>query len=85
MQSIDIINTSLQALVFSSGLCTSKSTSKKLIKSGGLYLNNVRITDPKHIVTPSDIIGPSHGDPDQRSIILLRSGKRNYKMVSFEG
>jgi tyrosyl-tRNA synthetase len=41
-------------LVVLTGLAKSKTEAKKLILSGGIYLNNIRITEPNKIVTKDD-------------------------------
>jgi tyrosyl-tRNA synthetase len=60
-------------LVAASGLCKSKGEARRLVKNGGLYLNNNRVTDMNITVNDSDII--------DGKLILLRSGKRNYFLV----
>jgi tyrosyl-tRNA synthetase len=57
-------------LLLSSGLVSSGSDAKRLIQSGGIYMNNHRISDPKYFVTGSDLIDDS--------IIVLNRGKKNY-------
>jgi len=57
-------------------LCNSRGDAKKLIKTGGAYLNNKRISEPDYIV-------------DQKSLateksIVLRSGKKNYHLIRIE-
>ncbi|KAF9433600.1 tyrosyl-tRNA synthetase [Entomortierella beljakovae] len=56
-----------------SGLCASKSEAKKLIKSGGFYINNIKVADPTHHITEKDWI--------DGAVCVLRSGKSNYKLV----
>lgn len=54
-------------------LCKSKGDAKRLIANGGAYINNVRITDDKLVVTNAHRASPS--------FILLRSGKKEYRLV----
>ncbi|KAI8147148.1 hypothetical protein BJV82DRAFT_643130 [Fennellomyces sp. T-0311] len=51
----------------------SKSEAQKLIKSGGMYLNNVRVADPRHTVTESDLI--------DGKVCVIRAGKASYHIV----
>ncbi|CAO3590741.1 unnamed protein product [Absidia cylindrospora] len=51
----------------------SKSEAQKLIKGGGIYLNNVRVTDPRQKLTSTDLI--------DGSVCLLRVGKSSYHAV----
>jgi len=41
-------------LVLLTGLAKSKSEAKQLILSGGIYLNNIRITESNKIITKDD-------------------------------
>lgn len=43
-------------LVVLTGLAKSKTEAKNLILSGGIYLNNIRITDPNKLVTKEDCV-----------------------------
>ncbi|MFC1497676.1 tyrosine--tRNA ligase [Verrucomicrobiota bacterium] len=56
-----------------SGLCKSKGAARRLIESGGLYVNNVRITGVDSLIDASDIVG--------NSVLVLRSGKKNFFLV----
>ena len=55
------------------GLTESKGAARKLVESGGCYVNNVRETVPQRPVITADIRMPG--------AILLRSGKKNYCLV----
>ena len=46
----------------------------KLFKSDGLYWNNNKVVNIKHVIQQQDLI-------DGR-LLLLRTGKSNYRMVS---
>ena len=56
-----------------SGLCDSKSAARRLIKEGGAYLNNERISDEGAILNKSQLI--------KGNFILLRKGKRELAAV----
>lgn len=56
-----------------SGLCKSKGEARRLIESGGFYVNNSRIEAVDTPVRDSDII--------DGEIIVLRSGKKNIRLV----
>lgn len=55
------------------GLCKSKGEARRLIQSGGLYLNNTRVPDLDATVSAAAII-------DDR-LCVLRSGRKNYRLV----
>lgn len=55
------------------GLCGSRGEARRLAKSGGLYLNNVRVGSVDDVVSEEMIV-------DGR-IVVLRSGKRRYHIV----
>ncbi|KAF9579452.1 tyrosyl-tRNA synthetase [Lunasporangiospora selenospora] len=63
----------LDRIAVESGLCSSKSEAKKLIKSGGLYINNVKVTDAGYKISEQDWI--------DSTVCVLRSGKSNYKLL----
>jgi tyrosyl-tRNA synthetase len=61
-------------LLVKTKLAESKGAARKLIESGGLYLNNARQGDAKKSVTAGDLKWPG--------AILLRAGKKNYHLVA---
>ncbi|KAF9940438.1 tyrosyl-tRNA synthetase [Modicella reniformis] len=64
---------SVDRVALDSGLCSSKSEAKKLVKSGGFYINNVKVTDPTYRMADKDWI--------DGAVCVLRSGKSNYKLI----
>lgn len=70
-----IIGSDLLNLASAAGLASSKGEIRRLSDSGGLYLNNVS-TKMDKVITASDLI--------EGKAILLRSGKKNYKLVSLD-
>jgi tyrosyl-tRNA synthetase len=63
----------LEALVHS-GLCASKGQARKDVEGGGIYVNNVRVTELHRNITMADFLFGKH--------LLLRKGKRNYVVVT---
>jgi tyrosyl-tRNA synthetase len=61
-------------LFVASGLCPSKGQARKDLEGGGLYLNNVRLTEVGRSATAADLLFGKH--------LLLRKGKRNYVVVT---
>ena len=59
------------------GLAASKGEAARLIKQGGLYVNDRRLSDERGLVTLADAIG--------RSVIVLRKGQRERRIVKVEG
>eukprot|EP00940_MAST-03C_sp_MAST-3C-sp2_P000609 g609.t1 len=57
------------------GISESKARARKLIGSGGLYLNNIRVEESRRRVSRGDLI-------DDR-LLLLRSGRRNNCLIDF--
>ena len=57
----------------STGLAASKGEAGRLIKQGGLYVNDRRLTDERGNITIADAIG--------RSVIVLRKGQRERRIV----
>ncbi|OAY62593.1 Tyrosine--tRNA ligase, chloroplastic/mitochondrial [Ananas comosus] len=67
-----VLNSSLVDLTVSIGLLASKSAVRRMMKQGGLYLNNRRIDKEEKTVEASDIV--------DGKVLLLSAGKKN-KMV----
>jgi len=68
-----VINTPVADLAARAGLCRSKSEVRRLIASGGLYLNNRRVQSPETTVRPEDII--------DGVLLVLRVGKKSYHLI----
>jgi tyrosyl-tRNA synthetase len=64
-------------LAVRAGLAASKSEAGRLIKQGGLYVNDRRLSDERGQVTMADAIG--------RSVIVLRKGQRERRIIKVEG
>ncbi len=63
----------LADLCAESGFSKSRGDARRLVESGGLYLNQVKVTDRARMVTADDF---RFG-----RFLVLRSGKRNYHLV----
>ena len=57
------------------GLQKSNGATRRLIKQGGAYLNNHRISDHDQVVGEDDLAS--------ETMLVLRSGKKNYHVVRF--
>lgn len=55
-----------------SGLTASNGEAKKMIQSGSLYINEVKVTDIQQMVSQDDFVN---------GILLLRKGKKQFKLV----
>ena len=62
----------IDALV-ESGASPSKGQARKLIQSGGAYVNNVQQKDIEYQLTTGDLASTSY--------LILRSGKKNYRLI----
>jgi len=60
-------------LLVEAGLCSSKGQARKDIEGGGIYLNNVRVSDVSRSVTDADVLF--------HRFLLLRKGKRTYAVL----
>jgi tyrosyl-tRNA synthetase len=61
-------------LLASRGLCASKGEARRLISQGGVYINNIRVEGLDATVTTAHLATPSY--------LLLRSGRKNYHLLS---
>ncbi|KAF5196881.1 Tyrosine--trna ligase [Thalictrum thalictroides] len=68
----EVLNASLIDLSVSTGLLDSKSAVRRLLKQGGLYLNNIKVANEGKTIEIEDII--------DGKVLLLSAGKKN-KMV----
>ncbi|XP_047308294.1 tyrosine--tRNA ligase, chloroplastic/mitochondrial-like [Impatiens glandulifera] len=68
-----VMNLSLMELSVTTGLMESKSAARRLLKQGGLYLNNCRIDDEGKKIEFDDIV--------DGKILLLSAGKKNKVLV----
>jgi tyrosyl-tRNA synthetase len=81
--SISITGSSLERgigasdLAVKAGLAGSKGEAGRLIKQGGLYVNDRRLTDERGQISMADAIGGS--------VIVLRKGQRERRIVKIEG
>ena len=64
-------------LAVKAGLAASKGDAGRLIKQGGLYVNDRRLNDERGQITMADAIG--------RSVIVLRKGQRERRIVKIDG
>ncbi|KAI8472368.1 MAG: hypothetical protein J3K34DRAFT_367411 [Monoraphidium minutum] len=63
-------------VVVAAGMLPSKGEVRRMVKNGGVYLNNAKVTDDKRALAPSDLI-------DGR-LALLACGKKNKMLVRVE-
>ena len=62
-------------LFVESGLCSSNSEARRVIKQSGVYLNDQKITDENMEITRDHLVD---------SALILRVGKKRYKRIVFE-
>jgi tyrosyl-tRNA synthetase len=60
-------------LAADAGLCASRGESRRLVQSGGLYLNNRRVENLEQTVAEDQIV--------DGAVVVLRSGKKRYQIV----
>lgn len=81
--SISIAGSSLERgigaadLAVRAGLAASKGEAGRLIKQGGLYVNDRRLNEERGQITMADAIG--------RSVIVLRKGQRERRIIKVDG
>jgi tyrosyl-tRNA synthetase len=59
-----------------SGLTSSNGDAKKMMQSGSLFVNEVKVEDPQMILTK---------DMGVNGVIVLRKGKKQYKIARLLG
>ncbi len=73
LASADVIGRSVIDVAVAAGLSKSKGEARRLIQNGGMNVNNVRISDIDAQVSEGDVI--------DGKLLVLRSGKKNYRLV----
>lgn len=63
----------LSELLHTTALAKSKGEARRLVAGGGVYVNNLRESDPGRKLTSADL--------GTETMIVLRSGKKNYHIV----
>ena len=63
-------------MVFSDTYDLSKTETKKLLKSGGLYINNIKIMEDRFVTVEEDFLYGRY--------CLLRKGKKDYRLLSIK-
>ena len=66
----------LPELLVHVGASDSKGAARRAIEGGGIYINNVRLSDPKGTVSRNDFI--------DGKVLVVRSGKKNYYLAHCE-
>ena len=66
----------LTELMVTSGLSASKGAAKRLIRDGGVYVNNRRIGDERLALGRKDFL--------DGSLLVLRKGQKNYHLVNLQ-
>lgn len=63
----------LVELLVETSLAQSKGAARRLVKGGGVYVNNIRVSDEEKVLTMSDM--------GTETMVLLRSGKKKYHIL----
>lgn len=73
MKKEDVIDVKAVDLFVKANLAASKSEAVKLIKNGGAYLNNERLTDPVYVISSGDLL--------EGAYLLLSAGKKKRFLI----
>ncbi|XP_010549888.1 PREDICTED: tyrosine--tRNA ligase, chloroplastic/mitochondrial [Tarenaya hassleriana] len=69
----EVLNSSIIDIAVSSGLLESRSAARRMMKQGGIYLNNERVEEESKRVGDDDIV--------EGKVLLLSAGKKNKIVV----
>ena len=72
----EVVGHSYADLAASSGLLSSKGEANRMLKNGGAYLNNDKITDPSHQIGKNDLI--------DGKFLLLGAGKKKKVLITIK-
>ena len=73
LEEADVIGQKYVDLVAKIGFLPSKAEAVRLIKNGGAYLNNKKVSDSQLIMTKEDLVGGEY--------LLLASGKKKKILI----
>ena len=76
MNSSDVLECKYTDVVVKANLLASKGEVSRLIKNGGAYLNNIKVTDVSLLVKSEDLIGGK--------FLLVSAGKKKRMLISVE-
>ncbi|KAG8892483.1 tyrosyl-tRNA synthetase [Tulasnella sp. 417] len=65
----------LAKLLAKNGRVKSRSEAERVLKTGGLYLNSLRVTDPERVLTEEDLVG------SDKKMALIRMGLDNHTII----
>ncbi len=68
-----VVGVPLADLAVEAGLCASKGEVRRLAAQGGLYVNNLKASDPLIALSPDQVIGDR--------MVVLRAGRKSYRLV----
>ena len=73
LDSSQVAGAGLVEVMVASGILSSKGEVRRMIKGGGVYLNNAKVTDQARVVAAEDLI--------EGKLLLLAAGKKNKMLV----
>lgn len=73
LASADVIGKPLADVVAAVKMLPSKSEVKRMVKGGGVYVNNQKIADPNAVVAEGDLI--------EGRLMLVAAGKKNKMLI----
>ncbi len=69
----EVVNRDIVSVAVAARICPGKGAARRLIAGGGFYLNNRRVDDAQTVVSPDAVI--------EGRMLVLRAGKKNYRLV----
>lgn len=69
----DIVGAKLVDLLVAANMQSSKGEARRIIKNGGVYINNAQISNENYVLTHSDLI--------EDRLVLLAIGKKNKSLI----
>lgn len=73
----EVVDNKIIDVLLKAGLQASKSEARRLIRNGGVYLNNQKIVDENQSITTQDLI--------EGKLLLLSAGKKNKVLIKISG
>lgn len=73
LEAARVVNRPVWEVAATAGLCPSRGAARRLVESGGLYLNNLRVEGMDSLAGEADLI--------DGQLMVLRSGRKSYRLV----
>ena len=82
----EVVGAPLADVMAKCGIQPSKAAARRMIKGGGVRVNNTRVTEDDYALADADVLRAEGGNPSeaQLGLVLVTAGKKNKHLVTVE-